>query len=199
MKLLFATHNSHKLEEVKASIGKIYEVTGLSEIGFTDEIPEEAATLEDNATFKARYVHEKTGMNCFADDSGLEVEALDGAPGVISARFAGESATSEQNIDLLLQKLQGKQNRKARFRTVIALILENELRIFQGVIDGRIIEERRGSNGFGYDSVFVPEHSDKTFAEMSSDEKNAVSHRRKALDMMLSSLIGKETWMSDDV
>jgi XTP/dITP diphosphohydrolase len=199
MKLLFATHNAHKLVEARNIVGKVYPIQGLDDIKFTDPIPEDGLTLEDNATFKARFVHERTGLDCFADDSGLEVEALNGAPGVKSARFAGDEADSERNIDLLLRMLEGEKNRRARFRTVIALLLENELRIFQGTIDGTIITERRGTNGFGYDAVFIPDHKNKTFAEMNAEEKNAISHRQKALHMMLSSVIGKETWMSDDV
>ena len=180
MKLVFATNNRHKLDEVRAIVGDRVEVLSLNDIGCHDDIPETADTLQGNALIKARYIHEKFGVDCFADDTGLEVEALDGAPGVYSARYAGEECDSEANMKKLLQNLTGKSNRNAQFRTVIALIIKGEEKLFNGIVKGTITEEKRGDSGFGYDPVFVPEGFSESFAQMSGDMKNSISHRYRA-------------------
>ena len=180
MKLVFATNNRHKLDEVRAIVGDRVEVLSLNDIGCYDDIPETADTLQGNALIKARYIHEKFGVDCFADDTGLEVEALDGAPGVYSARYAGEECDSEANMQKLLQNLTGKSNRNAQFRTVIALIIKGEEKLFNGIVKGTITEEKRGDSGFGYDPVFVPEGFSESFAQMSGDMKNSISHRYRA-------------------
>ena len=180
MKLVFATNNRHKLDEVRAIVGDKVEVLSLNDIGCHDDIPETADTLQGNALIKARYIYEKFGVDCFADDTGLEVEALDGAPGVYSARYAGEECDSEANMQKLLQNLTGKSNRNAQFRTVIALIIKGEEKLFNGIVKGTITEEKKGDSGFGYDPVFVPEGFSKSFAQMSGDMKNSISHRYRA-------------------
>lgn len=180
MKLVFATNNRHKLDEVRAIVGDKVEVLSLNDIGCHDDIPETADTLQGNALIKARYIHEKFGVDCFADDTGLEVEALDGAPGVFSARYAGEECDSEANMQKLLHNLTGKSNRNAQFRTVIALIIKGEEKLFNGIVKGTITEEKRGDSGFGYDPVFVPEGFSESFAQMSGDMKNSISHRYRA-------------------
>ena len=180
MKLVFATNNIHKLDEVRAIVGDRVEVLSLNDIGCHDDIPETADTLQGNALIKARYIYEKFGVDCFADDTGLEVEALDGAPGVYSARYAGEECDSEANMKKLLQNLTGKSNRNAQFRTVIALIIKGEEKLFNGIVKGTITEEKRGDSGFGYDPVFVPEGFSESFAQMSGDMKNSISHRYRA-------------------
>lgn len=180
MKLVFATNNRHKLDEVRAIVGDKVEVLSLNDIGCHDDIPETADTLQGNALIKARYIHEKFGVDCFADDTGLEVEALDGAPGVFSARYAGEECDSEANMQKLLQNLTGKSNRNAQFRTVIALIIKGEEKLFNGIVKGTITEEKKGDSGFGYDPVFVPEGFSESFAQMSGDMKNSISHRYRA-------------------
>lgn len=180
MKLVFATNNRHKLDEVRAIVGDRVEVLSLNDIGCHDDIPETADTLQGNALIKARYIHEKFGVDCFADDTGLEVEALDGAPGVYSARYAGEECDSEANMQKLLQNLTGKSNRNAQFRTVIALIIKGEEKLFNGIVKGTITEEKRGDSGFGYDPVFVPEGFSESFAQMSGEMKNSISHRYRA-------------------
>lgn len=179
-KIVFATNNAHKLEEIRAILGKDFQVLGLGDIGCKEDIPETADTLEGNAEIKARYVKEHYGYDCFADDTGLEVEALGGAPGVYSARYAGPGHDSAANVALLLKNLEGKSDRAARFRTVIALVEGDKITLVDGVVEGRIIDELRGDNGFGYDPIFVPEGYDKTFAEMDSKEKNSISHRARA-------------------
>ena len=179
--IIFSTHNSHKLEEVRQMLSGIMKVTGLNELGLTEDIPENATTLEGNARLKMNFLYDKFGKNCFADDTGLEVEALGGNPGVYSARYAGEPADSERNIDLLLKNLENTTNRKARFRTVIALKLNGEEYLFEGIVEGEILRERQGEKGFGYDSVFRPEGLDRSFAEMSSEEKHQISHRGRAV------------------
>lgn len=176
-KLVFATNNAHKLEEVSAMLGTSVSLMSLNDIGCHTDIPETGTTLEENALIKARYIHEHYGMDCFADDTGLEVEALDGAPGVYSARYAGEGHNSEENIRKLLHELEGKDNRKARFRTVFALIINGKEHLFEGIVKGEIIATKRGTSGFGYDPVFVPEGFTQTFAEMSDAQKNKISHR----------------------
>lgn len=180
--LCFATNNIHKLEEIKESIDGRVRLLTLSEIGCFEELPETRPTLEGNSLQKAEYVFDKYKVACFADDTGLEVEALNGEPGVISARYAGAQRNSNDNIDLLLKKLHNIADRHARFRTVIALVGLNEHPItFEGIVNGTIIEERRGTSGFGYDPVFIPEGYDKTFAEMTLNEKSQISHRAMAL------------------
>ena len=175
--IVFATNNKNKLQEIRAIAGGEYNILSLSEIDCHDDIPETADTLEGNAMLKARWVKDRYGYDCFADDTGLEVEALDGRPGVYSARYAGKDCNSERNIDKLLAELEDKSCRKARFRTVIALIEGADSREFEGIIEGEIATERHGEGGFGYDKVFVPAGSSRTFAEMQAAEKNAISHR----------------------
>lgn len=185
MKLVFATNNKHKIREISELLDSNISILGLTDLNITEDIPEEADTLEENAIFKARYVHERTGMNVFADDTGLEVECLDGAPGVYSARYAGKSKSFDDNIEKLLREMQGSTDRRARFRTVIALILDDTEYLFEGTVEGEIISERRGSGGFGYDPVFLPGGFDKTFAEMPLAEKNTISHRARAMIKLL--------------
>jgi len=181
MEIIFATNNDHKLHEVANLLKDNYKVMSLKEIGCYDDIPETADTLQGNSLLKARYVYERFGKNCFADDTGLEVEALNNAPGVYSARYAGENHDSVANMRKLLADMDGKQNRKARFRTVIALIQDGQEYLFEGEVKGSIIEVPRGTNGFGYDPVFVPEGYDKTFAELDLTVKNKISHRANAV------------------
>lgn len=188
MKICFATNNSKKIEEVKAALGSAYQIVSLQEIGCQEELPETGDTLDHNAFQKARYVKENYGVDCFADDTGLEVDALDGAPGVYSGRFAGEPRSDERNIDLLLSKMLGEKNRSARFRTVIALLLNEQEYSFEGVAEGEILESRVGSGGFGYDPIFRPNGYDKTFAELSLAEKNQISHRGKAVKALINFL-----------
>lgn len=185
MKICFATNNKKKIEEVKAALGSDFTIVSLEEIGCQEELPETGNTLDHNAFQKARYVKNNYGVDCFADDTGLEVEALDGAPGVYSGRFAGEPRSDERNIDLLLHKLENKKNRKARFRTVIALILDGQEHSFEGVASGEILPERTGTGGFGYDPVFRPDGYEQTFAELSMEEKNKISHRGKAVQALV--------------
>lgn len=185
MKICFATNNKKKIEEVKAALGPGFQLVSLQEIGCDEELPETGDTLDHNAFQKARYVKDHFGVDCFADDTGLEVEALEGAPGVYSGRFAGEPRSDERNIDLLLEKMEGKINRKAQFRTIIALLLNGEEYTFEGVARGEIIHQRVGEKGFGYDPVFQPEGFDKTFAELSLEEKNEISHRGKAVKALI--------------
>lgn len=182
--LVFATNNLHKLEEVRDILGGSFRIASLKEIECTDDIPETADTLEGNALQKARYVKDKFGYDCFADDTGLEVEALGGAPGVFSARYAGPGHDSEANMRKLLKELEGKTNRQAQFRTVVALLLEGREYTFEGIVRGSILAERRGTAGFGYDPVFVPEGYAETFAEMGSEEKNRISHRARAVQKL---------------
>mgnify|MGYP006288169473 CR=1 FL=1 len=181
MKLVFATNNAHKLDEIQAIVGHTWKIKGLKDIAFHGDIPEPHATLEENAMEKAKFVYKNYNCNCFADDTGLEVQSLDNEPGVHSARYAGDEKDSGANVAKLLHKLSGLKNRKARFRTVIALILEGREYIFEGMVNGRIIHERRGKKGFGYDPVFVPDGYQETFAEMPADEKNKISHRANAM------------------
>lgn len=179
--IVFATNNLHKLEEARALAAGYFEVLSLSDIGCHDEIPETAETLEGNALIKVRWVKERYGYDCFADDTGLMVEALDGAPGVYSARYAGEGCTPEDNVRKLLKEMAGKGNRKAQFATVVALILGDEERLFRGEVDGEIAETPSGNGGFGYDPVFIAAESGQRFAEMSAEAKNAISHRGRAM------------------
>ena len=181
MKLVFATNNQHKLDEIRKITNGLTEIVSLAEINCHDDIPETADTLEGNALQKARYIKEHFGLDCFADDTGLEIEALHNAPGVFSARYAGPGHDSEANMNKLLQELQDKDNRKARFRTVIALILNGKEYLFEGIINGTIAREKRGGSGFGYDPLFVPDNYSQTFAEMGNDIKNQISHRAQAV------------------
>jgi len=184
MLIIFASNNKHKISEISLLLGDHIQLKSLEESGIFDDIPEEEPTLEGNALSKARFVFERTGEAVFADDTGLETEALDGSPGVKSARFAGNDKDSDANIEKLLTLLKDKKNRKARFRTVIALIINHKEHIFEGIIEGTIIDSKRGRGGFGYDPVFVPEGSDRTFAEMTIDEKNTMSHRAIAFNKL---------------
>lgn len=187
--LVFATNNSHKLEEIRRILGESFAVLSLHDIGCDDDIPENEATLKGNAIAKARWVKEKYGYDCFADDTGLEVDALDGAPGVHSARYApGVGHDSEANMKLLLKNLEGQKNRKARFKTVIALIEGDRLTTFEGICEGLIAESPAGNGGFGYDPVFLPEGYSRTFAELSADEKNEISHRGRATVKLINHL-----------
>ncbi len=184
-KLVFATNNAHKLEEIRAILGDKVEVLSLKDIQCDVDIPETADTLEGNAVLKAEYIYRHYGLDCFADDTGLEVEALNGAPGVYSARYAGgEGHDSEANMRKLLAEMEGKTNRKAQFRTAICLIEGGAEHLFEGVVKGEIIEEKRGASGFGYDPVFMPEGYTETFAEMGSEEKNRISHRARAVQAL---------------
>lgn len=187
-KLVFATNNEHKLSELRQIIGGSFELLSLSDIGCHDDIPETADTLEGNALQKARWVKERYGYDCFADDTGLEVDALGGQPGVYSARFAGPGHDSKANMAKLLAMLEGEENRRARFRTVIALIKGGETHLFEGIVDGEIMKFPSGSEGFGYDPVFRPEGWEMTFAEATPDEKNAVSHRGRAVAKLIAYL-----------
>ena len=184
MKIVFATNNVHKLEEVAAMLPEGYELLSLKDIGCDVDIPETADTLQGNALQKACYVKEHYGLDCFADDTGLEVEALNGEPGVYSARYAGPGHDSKANMAKLLLKMQEKTNRRAQFRTVIALLLGNETYFFEGIIKGTLLEKPRGTAGFGYDPIFVPEGYNETFAEM-GDEKNEISHRARAVEKLV--------------
>ena len=184
-KLVFATNNAHKLEEVAAILGEKIELFSLNDIGCHTDIPETAATLEGNALLKSSFIFKNYGLDCFAEDTGLEVEALDGAPGVYSARYAGgEGHDSQANMLKILHDLEGKKNRKAQFRTAISLILDGKEYLFEGVIKGEIIKEKRGDSGFGYDPIFKPEGYDKTFAELGNDIKNKISHRALAVQKL---------------
>ena len=182
MKLVFATNNKHKLEEVRAILGNRIEVLSLNDINCHDDIPETADTLEGNALIKAKYIYDKFGVDCFADDTGLEVDVLGGEPGVYSARYAGEECNSEANMHKLLHNLTGKNNRDAQFRTVIALIIKGEEKLFNGIVKGKISNEKMGDAGFGYDPIFIPEGFSESFAQMTSDMKNSISHRYRATE-----------------
>lgn len=182
--MVFATHNAHKVDEVRAILPASVELVGLAALGCHDEIPETGNTLRDNALQKVQYIHDRFGIDCFADDTGLEVEALDGAPGVYSARYAGEPADFAKNRAKLLAALTGISNRRAQFRTVVSLILNDKTYFFEGIVTGRIIAEERGVGGFGYDSVFVPDGYDKTFAELPAAVKNSISHRARAMEQL---------------
>ncbi len=183
-KLVFATNNLHKLEEVSAILGNQIELLSLNDINCHIDIPETADTLEGNALLKSRFIYENYGMNCFADDTGLEVEALEGAPGVYSARYAGDGHNSEANMIKLLDNLKEKKNRKAQFRTAISLIIDEKEYLFEGIIKGEIGIIKKGDSGFGYDPIFVPEGYNETFAERGSDRKNKISHRALAINKL---------------
>lgn len=186
MKIYFATGNAHKLEEVKKMIRiSLYDMQPMSELGFEGEIPETGTTLKENAMIKARFIHEKYGVNVFSDDTGLEVNALNGEPGVNTARFAGDDKNSENNMNLLLERMADQQDRSARFTTSIALIIDNEEHIFEGFVNGKIAKEKRGTGGFGYDPIFIPSGYAKTFAEVHYAVKNEISHRYRAFTKMV--------------
>ena len=185
MKLVFASNNKNKIQEIQALVPNTFQILSLEEIGCTEDIPETADTIEGNAILKANYVTEKYGYDCFADDTGLEVYALNGAPGVYSARYAGEQKDANDNMDKLLSELKDKTNRKANFKTVIALNLNGNQNLFTGIINGKIIEEKIGTNGFGYDPIFVAEGFDKTFAELTMEEKSTISHRGIAVKELI--------------
>lgn len=187
MKIVFATNNQHKLKEVRLLL-KSFEIVGLNDIGCFEDIPETATTLEGNAQIKADYITQKYGLNCFADDTGLEVTSLNNEPGVYSARYAGEPANSENNMDKLLSELENKENRTAQFRTVIALNIDNKKSVFEGVCKGSISKERQGTEGFGYDPIFIPENHTTSFAEMSMEAKGEISHRGRAIRKLITFL-----------
>lgn len=187
-RFVFATSNPNKVKEVSELLDGSFQILSLKDIGFDEELPETSGTIEGNALQKARALYEALRMDCFSEDTGLEVEALNGEPGVNSARYAGPNKSSEDNIDLLLKNLQGKRNRNARFRTVVALILDGEEHLFEGIAEGEILMERQGEGGFGYDPVFLPKGASKTFAQMSPEEKNAISHRGKAVRKLITFL-----------
>lgn len=192
MKLVFATNNEHKINEIREMLSDKFILVSLDQIGCNDDIPETSDTIEGNASQKANYIYEKYGLNCFADDTGLEVEALDMAPGIYSARYAGPQRNSEDNIDKLLSELDKIKNRKARFRTVISLIIDGKETLFEGIVNGNIIEERKGKKGFGYDPVFQPEGYNLSFAEMDLKEKNKISHRGRAIAKLTNFLTNLE-------
>jgi len=185
MELVFATNNNHKLRELQEILGNRFVLKSLADIGCSDDIPETCDTLEGNASQKAFYIYNKYKVNCFADDTGLEVEALGNAPGVISARYAGEQRNPVDNVNKLLGELDKIKNRNARFRTVISLVIEGEEQLFEGIVEGEIIDSPRGRQGFGYDPVFRPSGYERTFAEMDADEKNRISHRGRAVEKLV--------------
>lgn len=188
MEIIFATNNDHKLHEVSEFLKNQYKIVSLQEVGCTDDIPETADTLEGNALLKARYIYDRFGKDCFADDTGLEVEALNNAPGVYSARYAGEAKDNYANMHKLLTEMTGKNNRNARFRTVIALIKDGNEYLFEGAVKGTIALEPKGQYGFGYDPIFVPENYDKSFAELDLTVKNSISHRANAVKKLVAFL-----------
>ena len=190
MKIVFATNNAHKLREVQQTVGDKFEIVSLRECGVVEDIPENEPTLEGNALAKARYIYSRTGLSCFADDTGLEVDALGGEPGVRSARYATDGHDDEANKRLLLERMEGKENRGAQFRTAMALILDGEEYLFEGVVRGEILTQECGNGGFGYDPLFAPEGRSESFAEMSAEEKNAISHRGRAV-RKLAEYLGK--------
>jgi len=181
MDILFATNNEHKINEIKNLLGSRYHILGLDDAGITEEIPENEETLEGNALAKSRYVYNLTGVNVFADDTGLEVRSLGNRPGVHSARYAGNGRDSNDNMEKVLAEMEDLHDRSARFRTVIALILDGKEYLFEGIVEGKIIMEKRGIEGFGYDPIFIASGMDKTFAEISLEEKNMISHRARAI------------------
>lgn len=183
--LVLATNNPHKVEEIRNILGSSLSIKTLNELGFFEDIPEDSPTLQGNASQKSHFLFDKFGCNCFADDTGLEVEALDGAPGIYSARYAGEAKDPEANMRKLLKELEGKESRKARFRTVISLIWEGQEYFFEGIVEGVILTEKRGEEGFGYDPIFQPDGYDRSFAQLTMQEKNEISHRGRAVQKLL--------------
>jgi len=192
MKIIFASNNKNKVQEIQNQVPKSIQIVTLDEIGCTEDIAETGNTLEENAIIKANYITEKYGLSCFADDTGLEIDELKGEPGVYSARYAGEDKNADKNMDLVLEKLSDSTNRKAQFKTVIALNINNEQHLFTGIVVGDIRNEKIGTNGFGYDPIFEPENLGKTFAEMSLEEKNKLSHRGRAVEQLVNFLINLE-------
>ncbi len=188
MKLVFATHNVHKLQEVQAMVGNSFELLSLNDLNYSEDIPEPYPTLEENALTKARTIHQQFHLDCFAEDTGLEIDALNGEPGVISARYAGLHKNSEDNMQLVLSKLQHQTNRKAQFRTVVALILNNQEYLFEGIVRGHIAIGKSGVSGFGYDPIFVPDGYSDSFAVLPTEEKNKISHRYKAIEKLVAFL-----------
>lgn len=188
MKLVFATNNKHKVHEIQNLLDDSIQLMSLEDIGCFEEVPENQATIEGNAAEKAFYIYHKYGVNCFADDTGLEIEALNGEPGVYSARYAGEERNAENNMNLVLDKLSKIKNRKARFKTVISLIIDGHETQFEGMVEGHILKEKQGATGFGYDPIFKPEESDLSFAQMPLDEKNKISHRGRAVQKLVAYL-----------
>lgn len=191
MKLVFATNNKHKLGEIKQTLVNKFEILSLSDINFNEEIPETHQTIEENATEKSFYIYDRYKINCFADDTGLEIDALNGEPGVYSARYAGENCSFEDNMNKVIEKLDGVENRKARFRTVISLILEGKEYKFEGKVEGEILKNKIGVDGFGYDPIFRPDGYSETFAEMSIELKNKISHRGLAVKKLIEFLNNK--------
>ena len=189
-KIVFATNNLNKLRELRSAV-KYFDVIGLKDLNFTEDIPETGNSLKDNALQKAKYIYEKTGLDCFADDTGLEIEALDGRPGVYSARYAGPDCDSEANIKKVLKELKSHKNRKAQFKTVIALIIDGKKYFFDGKVEGEILKQKQGIDGFGYDPIFRPFGYDQSFAEMSLELKNKISHRGLAVDKLIKFLKNK--------
>lgn len=185
MKIIFASNNKNKVQEIQNQVPKSIQIVTLDEIGCTEDIAETGTTLEENAIIKANYITEKYGLPCFADDTGLEIDALNGEPGVYSARYSGEDKNADKNMDLVLQKLGTSTNRKAQFKTVIALNINNEQHLFTGIVEGDIRNKKTGTNGFGYDPIFEPENLGKTFAEMTIDKKNKLSHRGRAVEKLV--------------
>jgi XTP/dITP diphosphohydrolase len=187
-KLIFATHNNHKLHEIRDIFSGSYQIIGLNELEFKEDISETADTLEGNAQIKAEYILHKLGMDCFSDDTGLEIEALQGVPGVYSARFAGEGCSFEDNVKKVLHLLKGITNRRACFRSVVCLFMNGEKYFFEGKVEGRIIDSPKGKEGFGYDPIFIPDGFTETFAEMSLEKKNSISHRGIAMQKLIAFL-----------
>ena len=185
MKILFATQNQHKRDEVQALVGHQFNILSLHDLQFTAELPETHETLEENALEKALFVYQQFSIDCFSEDTGLEIDALDGAPGVYSARYAGDGKKPQDNVAKVLKELEDNDNRKARFRTVICLFYHNETQYFEGIVNGTIAKKPAGEKGFGYDPIFIPEGTALTFAQMNASEKNGISHRRIAIDKMI--------------
>lgn len=185
MELIFSTHNPNKVREIQSKLSEGFTVKSLSDIGWDKEIPETEETLEGNAILKVRALYDERNVSCFADDTGLEIDALEGRPGVRSARYASEDCDSEANMDKVLEELRETEERSARFRTCIALILDGELHTFEGEVKGRITEKRLGGKGFGYDPIFIPEGYETSFAQMTMEEKNSISHRAKAVEKLI--------------
>jgi len=192
MKIIFASNNKNKVQEIQNQVLKSIQIVTLEEIGCTEDIAETGTTLEENAIIKANYITEKYGLPCFADDTGLEIDALNGEPGVYSARYAGEDKNADKNMDLVLEKLSNSTNRKAQFKTVIALNINNEQHLFTGIVEGEVRNKKTGTQGFGYDPIFEPENLGKTFAEMTLEEKNKLSHRGRAVEQLIEFLINLE-------
>lgn len=190
-KIVFATNNAHKIEEIKQILANKFTIVSLKEIGFNEEIPETGVTLAENASQKSHFIFDRYGLDCFADDTGLEVDALNGAPGVFSARYAGERCSYEDNVRKLLQEMEGKTTRTGRFKTVVSLILNGKEYLFEGSVEGKIITTPKGLSGFGYDPVFLPDGYTQTFSEMSAELKNKISHRGKAAEKLVAFLINQ--------